>query len=178
MGRGRRRVRHLAGRAAGQSSIPVSPTAPAAPGDRTVGWDALLLDVIRGRLVWHAERHVVMEANRTGYDDGLPYTAALVGGWEIFNQASATITWKQARASFSSMSGQPFQPLRRLHRLHHRGSAAAAGWCGSGVPDVWDQGLWGQGEMGSTADAVCSCRAQHWLGVDRRDGIFACQSVR
>ena len=59
-----------------------------------------------------------MQADRTGYDDGVPYVATLVGGWEMFQSAAAQCTWRQARASFTARAGEPFQPqIIGDHRL-------------------------------------------------------------
>ena len=59
----------------------------------------------------------IMQADRTGYDNGLPYTATMVGGWEVFKSPSQTITWKQARASFVAPRQRA---VRSAADRHHR----------------------------------------------------------
>ena len=44
------------------------------------------------------------------YDDGQPYTATMVGGWEMFSSQATTMVFRQARASFSRGNAEPFQP--------------------------------------------------------------------
>jgi hypothetical protein len=111
---------------------------------RFVGWDAMCFGRMRGDMFFGTQAGIIMQADRTGYDDGVPYTAVLVGGWEMFSSQSATIVWRQARASFSSRAGEPFQPQLSATTdyvivLPPPPSAAPD----PGVLDVWDQGLWG-----------------------------------
>ena len=65
---------------------------------------------MRGDMFFGTQDGRIMQADRTGYDDGMPYTATLVGGWEVFQSPGQTITWRQARASFTARAGEPFAP--------------------------------------------------------------------
>ena len=62
------------------------------------------------RYVLRTQTGIVMQADRTGYDDGRPYVAVLVGGGKLFESPSQTLTWRQARASFTARAGEPFVP--------------------------------------------------------------------
>ena len=77
---------------------------------RFTGWDATCFIRMRGDMFFGTQDGIIMQADRTGYDDGLPYVATLVGGWEMFQSPSQTITWRQARASFTARAGEPFLP--------------------------------------------------------------------
>jgi hypothetical protein len=110
---------------------------------RIVGWDAMCFMLNNRRLFFGTQDGRVMEAERSGYDDGVPYTATMVGGWEMFQQTSATVVWRQARASFLSVPGQPFVPQISacVDYVIELPLPPIAG-LDPGVPDVWDQGQW------------------------------------
>jgi hypothetical protein len=110
---------------------------------RYTGWDATCFVRMRGDMFFGTQNGIVMQADRTGYDDGRPYVAVLVGGWETFQSPSQTITWRQARASFTARAGEPFVPqlsgtvdyVVTLPTPPNSGPDP-------GVLDLWDQGLW------------------------------------
>ena len=110
---------------------------------RFTGWDAMCFGRMRGDAFFGTQTGKIMQMDRTGYDNGLPYTATMVGGWEMFSSQSMTMAWRQARASFSSRSGEPFQPQLSATTdyvivIPPAPSAAPD----PGPLDVWDQGLW------------------------------------
>jgi hypothetical protein len=111
---------------------------------RYTGWDATCFVRMRGDMFFGTQGGIVMQADRTGYDDGRPYVAVLVGGWETFQSPSQTITWRQARASFTARAGEPFAPqlsgtIDYIVTLPTPPNAGPD----PGVLDLWDQGLWG-----------------------------------
>jgi hypothetical protein len=110
---------------------------------RFVGYDATCFLRLRGDMFFGTQDGIVMQADRTGYDDGRTYTAVLVGGWEMFQSPSQTVTWRQARASFAASNGQPFQPQisATADYVVTLPTPPPAG-PDPGVPEVWDQGLW------------------------------------
>jgi hypothetical protein len=111
---------------------------------RAVGWDATCFMRMRADLFFGTQGGIVMQAMRTGYDDGQPYVATLVGGWEMFQAPSQTITWRQARAVFAAPPGQPFQPQLSActDYVVSLPTPPPAG-VDPGVPDTWDEGHWG-----------------------------------
>ncbi|HEX3412882.1 MAG TPA: hypothetical protein VHT00_14275 [Stellaceae bacterium] len=111
---------------------------------RFVGYDATCWMRLRDDMFFGTQGGIVMQADRTGYDDGQPYVATLVGGWEMFQAPSQTITWHQARASFSASQGQPFAPqLSATADYVVTIPAPPPAGPDPGTPDVWDEGLWG-----------------------------------
>jgi hypothetical protein len=110
---------------------------------RFVGYDATCFVRMRGDMFFGTQDGILMQADRTGYDDGRPYTANLVGGWEMFASPPNTIVWRQARASFAAANGQPFQPqlsatVDYVVTLPQPPSPGPD----PGLADVWDHGLW------------------------------------
>jgi hypothetical protein len=111
---------------------------------RFVGYDATCFIRMRGDMYFGTQDGRIMQADRSGYDDGVPYTAILVGGWEVFQSPSQTISWRQARASFSAAAGQPFQPqLSAATDYVVTLPPAPPAGPDPGIADVWDQGDWG-----------------------------------
>jgi hypothetical protein len=111
---------------------------------RFTGWDAMFFVRMRGDMFFGTQDGRVMQADRTGYDNGVPYVATLVGGWEMFQSPSQTVTWRQSRASFAARNGEPFQPQLSattdyIVTLPPPPFAAPD----PGVLDLWDQGKWG-----------------------------------
>lgn len=75
---------------------------------RFTGWDATCFVLLGTDMFFGTQDGRIMQADRTGYDDGLPYVCTLVFGWEIFQAPSQTITWSQARAAYQSAPGQAY----------------------------------------------------------------------
>jgi hypothetical protein len=130
---------------------------------RYPGYDATCFVQMRDDMFFGTQDGIIMQADRTGYDDGVPYTATLVGGWEMFQAPAQTITWRQARASFSAVSGQPFIPQlsATVDYVVVLPQPPPAG-PDPGIADVWDQGLWGP-DMGPPPPPVPTApqRAQY-----------------
>jgi hypothetical protein len=111
---------------------------------RFVGYDATCFIRMRDDMFFGTQDGYIMQADRTGYDDGQPYVATLVGGWEVFQAPAQTITWRQARASFAATAGQPFQPQlsATVDYVVILPTPPPPG-PDPGIADVWDQGHWG-----------------------------------
>ena len=110
---------------------------------RFTGWDVMCWLRLNENMFFGTQDGRIMQADRTGYDDGKPYVATLVGGWDMFASPSQTITWRQARASFSARAGEPFQPqlAGTTDYVVTLPSPPAAG-PDPGIEDLWDEGLW------------------------------------
>jgi hypothetical protein len=113
---------------------------------RYTGWDAMCWGKMDESLFFGTQAGKIMQCDRTGYDDGQPYLATLVGGWEMFQSPSQTVTWRQSRVSFAARRGEPFAPqisattdyVVTLPPPPPAGPDLA-------VSDVWDEGMWGPG---------------------------------
>lgn len=107
-----------------------------------------------------------MQADRTGYDDGMPYTATLVGGWEVFQSPSQTISWRQARASFKATAGQPFQPQlsAAVDYVVTLPPAPPAG-PDPGIVDAWDQGSWDAAKWDQRSPQLPVVRNTMWVSI-------------
>jgi hypothetical protein len=121
---------------------------------RFVGWDATCFMRMRGNMFFGTQEGVVMQADRSGYDDGKVYTATLVGGWGLFGTNSQSQTWMQARATFQSYSAQPFTP-QLSGTVDYVVTVPLPPPAGPdpGVLDAWDQGWWGP-DMGGPPPPV------------------------
>jgi hypothetical protein len=110
---------------------------------RFPGYDATCFIRMRDDMYFGTQGGVIMQADRTGKDNGLPYVATLLGGWEMFQAPGQTITWHQARAIFVAADGQPFNPQIASATDYNTvlPPAPSAGFDPGGA-DVWDQGLW------------------------------------
>jgi len=121
---------------------------------RFVGWDATCFIRMRADLFFGTQDGIVMQADRTGYDDGQPYVATLVGGWGALGQRLQMTTWHQARASFASGNREPFQPqLAACTDYSIFLPPPPPIGLDPGVQDVWDQGKWGP-DMGGPPPPV------------------------
>lgn len=133
---------------------------------RVVGWDVMCWCRLRGDRFFGTQDGYIMQANRTGYDDGVPYVCTIVGGWEMFQSPSETVVWHQARASFQADNREPFRPQ----------IAACTDYIvvlpqppvpgpDPGVLDVWDQGLWDEALWDQPSVKTPSVRNTGWVSV-------------
>jgi hypothetical protein len=118
---------------------------------RFVGWDATCFLQIGSDLFFGTQDGIVMQADRTGFDDGhhekIPYTATLVGGWETFGNSANQVVWHQARAAFVASAGQPFAPQLSASQdyvVTLPAPPSAGHDPGTGIDDKWDLGKWGE----------------------------------
>jgi len=122
---------------------------------RMPGYDATCFLKIGNDLFFGTQDGRIMQADRTGYDDGEYYTATMVGGWGALSTQPAMTVWTQARASFFTKSGEPFLPqLSACTDFVVRIPAAPSAGPDVGVEDVWDQGKWGPAGSGVPPDKV------------------------
>jgi len=117
---------------------------------RCMGWDATCFIRQRADCFFGTQDGVIMQMDRTGFDDGQPYLATLVGGWEMFQAPSQQVVWHQARAIFNASVREPFQPQISACTDFIL-TLPPAPPIGLDIPlaDVWDQGQWGPPGSGS-----------------------------
>ena len=110
---------------------------------RFTGWDVMCFGRMRENMFFGTQAGTIMQAERTGTDNGKPYVATLVGGWEMFSSQSTTMVWRQARASFQARSGESFIPQISAtvdYTLVIPPPPPAGP--DPGPLDVWDEGTW------------------------------------
>jgi len=133
---------------------------------RYTGWDAMCFLRMGGDMFFGTQTGRVMQADRTGYDDGMPYIATLVGGWEMFQSPSQTTTWRQSRVSFSARAGEPFVPqisatVDYIIALPPPPSAGPD----PGLLDLWDQGLWDASVWDAGTPPAPVVRNTGWVSI-------------
>jgi len=133
---------------------------------RFTGWDAMCFIRMRGDAFFGDQLGRIMQMDRTGYDNGVPYVATLVGGWEMFQSPSQTVTWRQSRASFSARAGEPFQPQlsATTDYVVVLPQPPLAG-PDPGLLDLWDQGLWGDAIWDAAAAPKPVVRNTGWVSI-------------
>jgi hypothetical protein len=133
---------------------------------RYVGWDATCFIRMRADMFFGTQNGIVMQADRTGYDDGLPYTAVLVGGWEMFQSPSQTCVWHQARASFVAAPNSPFRPqISACTDYVVKIPQPPVPGPDPGVNDVWDEGLWDEALWDQDAPSAPMVQNTGWVSI-------------
>ncbi len=133
---------------------------------RFTGWDVMCFARMRGDMFFGTQTGKIMQADRTGYDNGAPYVATLVGGWEVFQSPSQTVTWRQARASFRARAGEPFQPqLSATTDYVIVLPAPPLAGPDPGLLDLWDQGLWGTAVWDAATPPAPVVRNTGWVSI-------------
>ena len=133
---------------------------------RYVGWDATCFMRQRGDMFFGTQTGVVMQADRTGYDDGKSYTAIMVGGWEMFQAPSQTVVWHQARASFIAVATSAFRPqiAACVDYVIDLPPPISPG-PDPGVEDVWDQALWDVAKWDQKSIRTLTTLNTGWVSV-------------
>ena len=136
---------------------------------RYIGWDATCFMRLQSNMFFGTQTGKIMQADRTGYDNGAPYTATAVGGWEVFQSPSQTITWLQARASFLAPPNEPFSP-QLAGTVDYTVVIPAAPPAGTdpastASSDLWDLGLWDQAKWDAGVVQKPVSRHTGWLSI-------------
>jgi len=153
------------GGAPGQQRCAVVNAATGAWG-RYTGWDATCFIRLNDDMFFGTQTGKVMQADRTGYDNGLPHTCTIVGGWEVFQSPSQTITWKQARASFVARAGETFVPqLSGTTDYVVTLPTPPLPGTDPGVLDLWDSGLWDTARWDTGVAVAPVVRNTGWVSI-------------
>ena len=135
---------------------------------RCVGWDATCFLRMRGDMFFGTQGGIIMQADRTGYDDGVPYVATLVGGWETFGQPSARLTWHQSRAVFTAPGNQLFNPqLSATVDYQINLPTPPPPGPDPGLLDVWDQAKWDVGKWDQASVTRAPVRNTLWVSIGK-----------
>jgi hypothetical protein len=133
---------------------------------RFTGWDCTCFMRMRGDMFFGTQKGIVMQADKTGKDDGALYVATLVGGWEVFQSPSQTVTWRQARAAFSARAREPFQPqLAACTNFIVTVPPPPDAGLDPGPLDVWDQGLWDHAKWDAPPPPNPVVRNTGWVSI-------------
>jgi hypothetical protein len=135
---------------------------------RFPGVDATCFIRRLGDCFYGTQDGTIMQMERGGFQDGLPYTATLVGGWGVFQRQSNTSVWHQARATFISANAQPFIPqlsactdyVINLPQPPPAGPAPA-------LAHVWDEGKWDQMLWDGSPRSKPPVRNTLWRSIGR-----------
>ena len=138
-------------------------------------WDASAFLHMHADLFFGDQRGMIMQAERTGYDDarteggqivGTPYVATLVGGWELFQNGAAQTTWHQARAVFTSGAVEPFFPqlTATVDYVINIPQPPQPG-PDPGLAEVWDEAVWDAGHWDMPAPGKPPIRNTLWHSI-------------
>jgi hypothetical protein len=135
---------------------------------RLVGYDALCFAAMGDDFFYGTQDGTIVQCERGGTDQGAPYVATLVGGWELFQAPSAEIVWRQARAVFAAAARQPFQPQLNA-TVDYVVVIPPPPLAGPdpGVADVWDQGLWDAARFDQATPARPPLRNTMWVSIGK-----------
>jgi hypothetical protein len=133
---------------------------------RFTGWDAMCWIRMQEAMFFGTQDGRIMQADRTGTDDGERYVATMVGGWEMFQSPSQTVTWRQARAVFVARPGEPFIPQvdATVNFVVALPPPPPAG-IDPGVLDLWDQGLWDDAVWDAAGAPAPVARDTGWISI-------------
>ena len=137
---------------------------------RLPGYDATCFIRLRGDMFFGTQDGIVMQADRTGYDDGnhrkVPYVATLVGGWDTFKSGAAQTVWHQARATFTSSASEPFLPqLAATVDYVITVPPPPPPGPDPGIADVWDEGLWDDAVWDAPSLGRPAMRNTLWMSI-------------
>lgn len=133
---------------------------------RFTGWDCMCFVKLNGNMFFGTQDGRIMQADRGGYDDGYPYVATIVGGWDMFKSPGQTITWRQARAAFKARPGEPFLPqiAAATDYVVEIPQPPLAG-PDTAPLDLWDEGLWDSALWDGPPQPAAVVRNTGWVSV-------------
>jgi hypothetical protein len=134
----------------------------------TGSYDALCFVRKDDSMFFGTQDGTIMQMESGGYDDGKPYNATLVGGWEMFGAPSNTNVWHQARAVFAAAAGQPFEPALNC-TVDYQIVIPPAPPPGPdpALQDVWDQGLWDAAKWDQASAVKPPVRNTMWKSIGK-----------
>jgi len=130
------------------------------------GWDATCWIRMRTDMFFGTQAGLIMQADQGGNDDGLQYTATLVGGWEMFQSPSQMNVWRMARASFTTRPNTNFLPYLSactdfLVTIPQTPPAAPD----PSLLDVWNEGLWDQARWDQPGAPLAVVKNTGWVSI-------------
>jgi hypothetical protein len=133
---------------------------------RFTGWDATCFIRLRGDMFFGTQGGIIMQADQSGNDDGLPYVATLVMAWGAFPGGPAEVTWHQARATFRANYGEPFQPqlATTVDYIVTLPPPPPAGE-DPALFDVWDEGKWDVAKWDQPGPSKPTVHNTQWVSI-------------
>jgi hypothetical protein len=133
---------------------------------RYTGWDATCFVGLGPDMFFGTQTGTVMQADRTGKDNGAPYVCTLVGGWEMFVAPAQTITWWQARASYLVGVGQSYNvqlsaALDYVPDIPPPPPAAPD----ASLTEGWDIGVWDSAVWDGAVAAAPNAVSTGWVSI-------------
>jgi hypothetical protein len=133
---------------------------------RFVGYDATCWIRLRDDFFFGTTDGKIMQADHGGYDDGQPYVATIVGGWEMFQSPAQMCCWRQARANFFADPDEVFVPqiTAATDYVVTIPPPPPAGE-DPGPQDLWDEGLWDTAKWDAPGETKPAMRNTMWVSV-------------
>jgi len=129
-------------------------------------WDATCWLLRNQELFFGTQNGIIMHADDGGYDDGLPYVATMVGGWEQFGSGAGQTVWHQARAVFIARPSEPFIPqLTSTTDYVVTIPAPPPAGIDPGPSDYWGEGLWDEAEWDASSAPASTQRNTMWVSI-------------
>jgi len=129
-------------------------------------WNATCFIEMRDDLFFGTMGGVIMQADRSGYDDGQPYVATLVGGWELFSSGGAQVVWHQARAVFEIGPREPFVvQLSATTDYDVLIPPPPPPGDDPGPAEVWDDGNWDEAHWDAAPPGPPTQRTTLWQSI-------------
>jgi hypothetical protein len=99
---------------------------------------------MRGDMFFGTQDGKIMQADRTGYDNGLPYVAVWSAAGRCFSRRRRPWCGGRRVPTFTARNGEPFQPQLSATTDYVVTLPTPPPPVGPdpGVLDLWDQGLW------------------------------------
>jgi hypothetical protein len=135
---------------------------------RFTGWDVTCFMRLGASMFFGTQTGQIMQADRGGYDNGKSYVATAVGGWEVFKAPSQTVTWLQARASYTAPVVEKFSPQLAGtvdYVVTIPAPPAATTDPAVNATDVWDTGLWDVAVWDGGAVGEPVARHTGWVSI-------------
>jgi len=130
-----------------------------------IGWDANCLEIFQNRCFFGSQDGRVVEANITGQDEGVPYTAACSPLFDDLGAPSALKIAEIARAVIRS-KGEPREKISIL-REFDEALPAAPDTAIVNDSSAWNVGVWGEAEGAAVWGEITPLRtSQPWRVVD------------
>lgn len=123
-------------------------------------WRALCTEVFQGQLYFGSPGGFIYAANKTGLDDGVPYSGAVMMLFEDLNSPGSLKVGKMGRTFLRSLG--PVTELTTMHVEYDLNLGSTPDASGGSSSNLWGTGVWGSAVWGSTVPDQVS---QNWQSI-------------